>query len=62
VAKVNKHKARKRNFVPVVDRNGTPLNPTHAKHARKLVASKQATPFFMIGIFCIRLNRDPSSK
>jgi len=46
--------------VPVVDKNNHPLMPTKASRARKWIASKKATPFWKKGIFCVRLNVDPS--
>jgi len=48
-------------MVPVVDRNQIPLMPCSEKRARKMVASKKATPFWKRGIFCIRLNVEPSA-
>jgi len=47
-------------FVPVVNREGNPLMPTTSSRARRWVKKGEATPFFKKGIFCIRLNRDPS--
>jgi RRXRR protein len=49
-------------FVPVVDRNGKPLMPTIPSRARRWIKSREATPFFRRGIFCVRLNRDPSAQ
>ena len=49
-------------FVPVVDRNGNPLMPTKPSRARRWIKSREATYFFKQGIFCIRLNRDPSDQ
>jgi hypothetical protein len=46
-------------LVPVVDKTGKPLMPTKPSRARRWIKSKEATPFFKKGIFCIRLNRDP---
>jgi hypothetical protein len=39
-----------------------PLMPTTPRNARKLIKSKEATPFFKKGIFCIRLNRKPYAE
>jgi hypothetical protein len=49
-------------FVPVVDKTGKPLMPTIPSRARRWLKTKEATYFFKKGIFCIRLNRDPSAK
>ena len=48
--------------VPVVDSNRTPLMPCSPKRARKLVERREATPFWNHGIFCIRLNQEPSAR
>jgi hypothetical protein len=47
-------------FVPVVDINNNPLMPTIPSRARRWVKEKKATPFFKKGIFCVRLNVEPS--
>ena len=47
-------------FVPVVDKNRNPLMPTTPARARKWMKSGKATPFFRNGIFCVRLNGEPS--
>jgi hypothetical protein len=49
-------------YVPVVDSNQKPLMPTTAIRAAKWIASKKATPFWKRGIFCVRLNVEPSSR
>ena len=49
-------------LVPVVDSNRKPLMPTTPSRARRLIKSKEATYFFRKGIFCIRLNREPSDR
>ena len=36
--------------------------PTHAARARKLVKRGEATPYFDNGIYCIRLNKEPSDR
>ena len=36
--------------------------PTTEKRARKLIETSKATPFWKKGIFCIRLNFEPSSR
>ena len=49
-------------MIPVVDKNQVPLMPCSEKRARQMVTSKKATPFWKRGIFCIRLNKEPSSR
>jgi len=59
-------------FVPVVDRNNKPLMPTKPSRARKWIKSRikpddqsltaKATPFWNKGIFCVRLNVEPSDR
>jgi hypothetical protein len=46
--------------VPVVDQNQKPLMPTTSARARRWIRDGKATPFWDRGIFCIRLNREPS--
>ena len=48
--------------VPVVDSNQKPLMPTTPSRARRWIKNKEATPFFKRGIFCVRLNREPSAQ
>ena len=63
VAKVCKHTARKRSLkVPVIGPDRKPLMPTSPKRARKMIESGKATPFWSRGIFCIRLNVEPSGR
>ena len=50
------------NHVPVVDMNRVPLMPTSGKRARKLMERGEATPFWSGGVFCIRLNKEPSAR
>jgi hypothetical protein len=47
-------------FVFVTDKTNKPLMPTTPSRARRLIRSRQATPFWKKGLFCIRLNVDPS--
>ena len=47
-------------FVPVVDENQRPLMPTKPSRVRRWIKSRKATPFWKNGIFCVRLNVDPS--
>lgn len=49
-------------LVPVVDKNHKPLMPTKPSRARRWIKNREATPFFKQGIFCVRLNREPSAK
>jgi len=42
--------------------NGKAMMPTCPARARRLIASKNATPFIHKGVFCIRLNRAPSDN
>lgn len=49
-------------FVPVVDANQKPLMPTTPVRARKWIKSGKATPFFKKGVFCVRLNVEPSDR
>jgi len=49
-------------FVPVVDKNQVPLMPTRPKKARKWIESGKATPFWKRGVFCVRLNVEPSAR
>jgi hypothetical protein len=49
-------------MVPVVDRENKPLMPCSEKRARLLLERKQATHFWKVGIFCIRLTKESSSR
>jgi hypothetical protein len=49
-------------FVPVVDQDQNPLMPTTSGRARRWIKSKKATPFWKRGIFCVRLNIEPSAR
>lgn len=49
-------------FVPVVDLDNKPLMPTSSARARRWVESGKATPFWKQGIWCVRLNREPSAR
>jgi len=49
-------------FVPVIDQNQKPLMPTTPSRARRFIKASEATPFWRRGIFCIRLNLEPSAK
>jgi hypothetical protein len=49
-------------FVPVVDSNQKPLMPTTSSRARRWVKSGKATPFWKKGVWCVRLNIEPSGR
>ena len=49
-------------FGPVVDKNQKPLMPTRPSRAAKRIKSGKATPFWSNGVFCVRLNREPSKR
>jgi hypothetical protein len=49
-------------FVPVVDQRQQPLMPTTSARARQWIRSGKATPFWKRGVFCVRLNQDPSDR
>jgi hypothetical protein len=49
-------------FVPVVDQNQQPLMPTTPARARRWIESRKATPFWKRGVFCVRLNVEPSAR
>ena len=49
-------------FVPVKTQDGQQLMPMHAARARKLVKRGEATPYSDNGIYCIRLNKEPSDR
>lgn len=49
-------------FVPVVDDDQRPLMPTTPSRARRWIKSGKATGFFRKGVFCIRLNAEPSHR
>ncbi|NJK68836.1 MAG: hypothetical protein HC786_08530 [Richelia sp. CSU_2_1] len=48
-------------FVPVVSSENRPLMPTTPSRAKRWIRSGKATPFWRKGVFCVRLNREPSS-
>lgn len=49
-------------YVPVFDSNQRSLMPTTPMRADRWIKSGKATPFFRKGIFCVRLNVEPSSR
>jgi len=48
--------------VPVVDKKGTPLMPTSLRRAHGWVKTRKATPFWSRGVWCVRLNVEPSGR
>lgn len=48
--------------IPVVDSNQVPLMPTTSARADRWIKSGKATPFWKKGIFCVRLNVEPSNR
>lgn len=48
--------------VPVVDNKQRPLMPATSARANRWIKSGKATPFWKRGIFCVRLNVEPSSR
>lgn len=50
------------NFVPVVDQHQHPLMPTTPARARRWIRSGKATGFWKGGVFCVRLNVEPSAR
>jgi RRXRR protein len=49
-------------FVPVLDHSQEPLMPTTPSRARRWIKSGKATAFWKGGIFCVRLNVEPSAR
>lgn len=49
-------------FVPVIDKNQSPLMPTTPSRAARWIESGKATPFWRKGVFCVRLNVEPSAR
>ncbi len=49
-------------FVPVKTKEGERLMPMHAARARKLVKRGEATPYWNNGVYCVRLNKEPSDR
>ena len=49
-------------FVPVIDINQKPLMPTKPSRARRWIRERKATPFWKRGVFCVRLNVEPSAS
>ena len=49
-------------FVTVVDRNQQPVMPTTPARARRWIRRGKATPFWKGGVWCVRLNQEPSAR
>lgn len=49
-------------FVPVVDQQQQPLMPTTPARARRWIKTGRATAFWKGGIFCVRINVEPSAR
>ena len=49
-------------LIPVLDINNKPLMPCRNARARLLIKKGSARSFYQKGIFCIKLNREPSAR
>ena len=49
-------------IVPVLALDGEPLMPTCASRARRWVKQHKATPFWLNGVWCVRLRFEPSDR
>ena len=49
-------------FVPVKSKDGEVLMPTTPTRAGMMIKCGDATPYWNNGVFCIRLNREPSKR
>src|SRR5260221_3279558 len=49
-------------IVPVLPFDGEQLMPTSASRARRWVKERRATPFWLNGVWCIRLKFEPSAR
>lgn len=49
-------------FIPVIDSHNQPLMPTKPSRARRWIKEGKATPFWKRGVFCVRLNMEPSDR
>ena len=48
-------------MIPVLSKQNEPLMPTTSSRARRWIRDRLATPFWKKGVFCVRLNVDPSA-
>jgi RRXRR protein len=48
--------------VPVLALDGEPLMPTCASRARRWIKEQKATPFWLNGVWCVRLRFEPNGK
>ncbi len=49
-------------YTPVFDSNNRPLMPTKTQRAIRWVECGKATPFYKKGVWCVRLNVEPSAR
>ena len=49
-------------MIPVLDKEKKPLMPCSEKRARKLLEKGEAKPYWSRGVFCIILQKEPSSR
>jgi hypothetical protein len=49
-------------IVPVLAPDGEPLMPTCASRARRWVKERKATPFWLNGVWCVRLKFEPAER
>ena len=49
-------------MIPVLDKDKKPLMPCSEKRARKLLEKGEAKPYWSRGVFCIILQKEPSSR
>lgn len=49
-------------LIPVIDQDRQPLMPTTPSRARRWIKSGKATAFWKGGLFCVRLNVEPSAR
>lgn len=49
-------------YIPVSDKDQKPLMPTTPSRAKRWIREGKATPFWRRGVFCVRLNTEPSKR